>query len=81
MQHRTKGGHLLSREEVLALLRCDVVRSIRSVRDDSDAAEYTQTTFKSCRFNVRSSANADPITFRSAHKLPVGMETSMFVPR
>ena len=41
---------------------------------------YTTITLRSCLRRERSSANADPITFLSAHKDPVGMLTSMFVP-
>jgi len=32
------------------------------------------------RFRLRSEDSAEPMAFRSAHRLPVGMDTSMLVP-
>ena len=56
----------------------------RSSAEDCGGGGGTDNTamaLRSCRFNAGLSANAVPITFRSAHKLPVGMLTSMLVPR
>mmetsp|Transcript_833 Transcript_833/g.2220 ORF Transcript_833/g.2220 Transcript_833/m.2220 type:complete len:353 (+) Transcript_833:254-1312(+) len=43
--------------------------------------DSTATARRSSRFSVRSCARAVPMTFRSAQSDPVGMLTSMFVPR
>ena len=40
----------------------------------------TATTLRSVRWSERSSARALPIAFRSAQRLPVGMETSRLMP-
>ena len=41
----------------------------------------TAIILRSCRFRFGFIAKALPIAFRSAHKDPVGIETSIFVPR
>ena len=43
--------------------------------------DKTAIIFMSCRWSSKSEAMAVPMQFRSAHKLPVGMETSMLIPR
>ena len=53
-----------------------------SVDDDGGGGtDKTAISFKSCRFKLGLSANAVPMTLRSAHNDPVGILTSILVPR